>query len=381
MRYKCLDCGHEFEGSSYTTQCPECGSTKIVPIHSDNIMDKLKKWIKENKLIAGFVVFILILILMGQCSKTPPPPPEQEIYSLEFDQSNNDYCVVYLKDTEGKRVKNNQKYRFLNLTATIDDENGDTYTLNIDVNKIYYCMKGEVTINYKTESSNGLQKLDAKFVGGEKPIPNVNPNNPTNDCRPHIAINNLTYDKINCEIVISIVKGNSHAYVSITGEDGKFKKSNRFDTDGINEKNFHIWYYAKGFEEEKVEYKNEKEKKKILLEIKNKKTSPNGESNNQDIQRQKIEQHIQSILTNLGNKNYDKAEDLCVEAAELYPGLEDKEAIKIDGEYSNIYALRTQVQTLHWNGKNPNFNDAKIDINFSNNICREHIAIIRITIQ
>lgn len=374
MRYKCLDCGHEFEGSSYTTECPECGSTNIVQIYSDTPIEKLKKWIKENKLISCFILIILILILVGQCEK-PPDTIEKEIYSLDFDQSNKNYCIVYLEDSEGNRVNYSERYNFLNLEATIDDENGDTYTLNIKDNKIYYCTRGEVTVNYKTESSDGNQKLDAKFVRGEQSIPNVNPNNPKKNCTPHIEINDMYYDQNTCEIVISLVKGKSHAYISITGKDGNFKKSSRFDIDGINEENFDIWYYAKGFKEGKKEYKDKKQKKKILKEIEgHKKNNSKGDGYSNDI-IDKIKQDIKSILTNLQNKNYDKAEELIEEAATLYIRLNDKEAFKIGDEFINVWAVRTHVQMLHDAGEILNFKDFKIEIKRSTNTCNPNPKI------
>ena len=51
-----------------------------------------------------------------------------------------------------------------------------------------------------------------------------------------------------------MIQGKSNAYISITGKEGKFKKSTRFDSKGISDKNFDIWYYPKGFENQKIRY-------------------------------------------------------------------------------------------------------------------------------
>ena len=116
MRYKCLDCGHEWVGSSYTTQCPECGSTNIVQMRSNNIFEKIKNWIKENKLISGFIFGILILILIGPFindENGTDDIPTPQMYTLEFDTKNTEYCIVKLKKSDGEIIDYSQlKYSF-----------------------------------------------------------------------------------------------------------------------------------------------------------------------------------------------------------------------------------------------------------------------------
>ena len=65
MKYKCNDCEHVFEGSSYSTECPECESNSFIPFKNGSgggWLDKIKEWVKENKLIAAVIVIIILLL-------------------------------------------------------------------------------------------------------------------------------------------------------------------------------------------------------------------------------------------------------------------------------------------------------------------------------
>ena len=129
---------------------------------SNNIFEN-KKLIKENKLISGFIFGILILILIGPFindENGTDDIPTPQMYTLEFDTKNTEYCIVKLKKSDGEIIDYSQlKYSFLNLDATVNDKNGDSYTLDIKQNKIYYCMQGEVTITYNTKSKMDLVLL------------------------------------------------------------------------------------------------------------------------------------------------------------------------------------------------------------------------------
>ena len=97
MKYKCNENGQEFVGSSYTTECPECGSTDIEIVKSNNFFDKIKEKTKKNKFIYLMVIVIIILLLIGKCNGGGDDDKKlkKEKYSLEFNTKNSDSSWFY----------------------------------------------------------------------------------------------------------------------------------------------------------------------------------------------------------------------------------------------------------------------------------------------
>ena len=268
MKYKCNENGQEFVGSSYTTECPECGSTDIELVKSNNFFDKIREKTKKNKFISLMVVVIIILLLIGPCGKEEKDTKiKKEKYSLEFNTKNNDYCLVYLISEEGDKVPySSSTYAFLNLKASIEEENGDVYSLQIEGNKIFYCTEGEVTIEYNTKSNDNYQSLDSKY-NGIRNIPEVKPINKDKNCIANIELGTPSYDFENCQIIVPVIQGGSNAFISINGKEGNFKNTTKFSVKGINDDNFEIWYYPKGFSDQKMKY-DFVNKQELLDEIK-----------------------------------------------------------------------------------------------------------------
>ena len=112
MKYICNDCGHIFEGSSYTTTCPECGSSNFIPYsRPDGWPKKVIKWVKENKLITAVIIVILLLKLC----KPPIPPVTPQTYTLDFKFNNyKNICTVFLVDSSKTTVEYDKDiYAFL----------------------------------------------------------------------------------------------------------------------------------------------------------------------------------------------------------------------------------------------------------------------------
>jgi len=275
MKYKCNDCEHVFEGSSYTTACPECESNSFIPFKNGNgggWLDKIKEWIKNNKLIAAVIVVILFLI---GCPKTDDIEIDiKQQFSLEFEDKTN-YFIIHLKDSLGNRVPYlSSTYNFLSLSATIESEDGNTYRVKVKKNKIEICSAGELEITYKTTSSSGLLSLTGMYTG-VKTIAGVNPTKQVGECMPNVVLGNVYYNESICTIVVRVLEGIGKAKISINGKNGNYQNSSSFNTDGVTIKNFDIWYYPKGFKNEAVQYKDF-DKQKVIDDLNNKSTETSG---------------------------------------------------------------------------------------------------------
>tara|TARA_B100000963_G_C22640327_1_gene680008 strand:- start:10999 stop:12129 length:1131 start_codon:yes stop_codon:yes gene_type:complete len=356
MKYKCNENGQEFVGSSYTTECPECGSTDIELVKSNNFFDKIKEKTKKNKFISLMVVVIIILLLIGPCGEEEKDTKiKKEKYSLEFNTKNNDYCLIYLISEEGEKIPySSTTYAFLNLKASIEEENGDVYSLQIEGNKIFYCTEGEVTIEYNTKSNDNYQSLDSKY-NGIRNIPEVKPINKDKNCIANIELGTPSYDFANCQIIVPVVQGGSNAFISINGKEGNFKNTTKFSVKGINDDNFEIWYYPKGFSDQKVKY-DFVNKQELLDEIKNNKSLKKSKIN-----IEAVKSEVKSAIKLFNDKsNRDLAEDRIYDLAEKYPLFKN---IFIDGEAVSVWVFRSEIQALQdTDNQIFNFNAAQVKV-------------------
>lgn len=383
MKFKCNENGKEFLGSSYTTECPECGSTDIEIVKSTSIIDIIIEKIKENKLISFLILVILIFILWPSkkitCDCGVEVQKQEECkeackdiklkYSLDFDTKNTDFCEVYLISEDGKRVAYNQPiYSFLNLKADLLDENGDEYSLFVDGNKILYCTEGDVTISYKTKSSNNSQSLGSMYKGSFL-IKDVKPLNKNKNCIPKISLGEPSFDFNNCQIEVPIVQGGSNVFISINGQDGNFKNTTIFKINEINDKNFDIWYYPKGFKNQKTQY-DFKNKEDILLEIADKKNNVNENKYNVE----SIKSDIKSALKLFNDKsNRITAENKIYGIADMYPGFE---YINLDGKDIDVNSIGSKIMSEE-DSKNKrfNYNSARVEVNKISIGCGSFIKI------
>jgi len=257
MKYKCNDCEEVFPGSSYSTECPECESNSFIPFNNGNgggWWRKIKNWILENKLITAVIAVILLLIIIKQDCKDLnnngicDEDETSTIYSLSFpeDPSGN-FCIVKLKDEKGKEIPFGQAYNFLDLRATITNNNDD-YTVILQDNKIEYCTDGDLSIQYVRNSD----RLDVFNQSGLKTF-EVNPSkNNIGKCYKVgkiIDVSTATYDCKN-KIVINIT--GEDILVSVNGKGGDYKSQVKFDFP--SKKDFSVWYYPKGYPNMKTEY-------------------------------------------------------------------------------------------------------------------------------
>ena len=160
MMYKCNDCGHVFLGSDFTTTCPECGSSNIEVQKSNNeVIVKIKDWIRNNKLLAIIISVIFLLIII------PKGDEKLEIgnninsnsdnvdftYKLKF-QPKGDHFSVFMINEKGGVSKNFSIWFLIKLSAYLgfypNSENYERKYFNLETGEFsnhlsYYCLSEE----------------------------------------------------------------------------------------------------------------------------------------------------------------------------------------------------------------------------------------------
>lgn len=343
MKYKCNDCEHVFEGSSYTTECPECESNSFISFKNGNgggWLDKIKEWVKENKLIAAVIALFFIFFIF----KPGPPPPiveQPNIYSLRFAPNNptNQLTVHLIDSTDNIVAYNSSIYSFLDLSATIESEDGNTYRVKVKKNKIEICSAGELTITYKTSSSSGLLSLTGMYTG-VKTIAGVNPTKKVGECITNIVLGNVVYQPVPvCKIEVQVLEG-VDVLISINGRNGEYQNSSRFNTDGVTIKNFDIWYYPKGFKDEKVQYKDF-DKQKVLNSI-NSSSVPAS----LPISEIDLKDKLNDMIKLIQQDKIDEADNIFYI---IVPYL-SKASLSISGKSVSVYSMNTEILSFLDNG-------------------------------
>ena len=338
MKYQCKECEHVFEGSSYSTQCPDCGNENIFPFKSKgngNWFEKIKVWVKENKLIAAAIVLILVLILIDT---DPPPPPltKPNVYSLDFEEETN-FCIIHLKDSLGKKVEYSQAlYSFLKLEATMLSLDGTSYDVTVKKNKIEYCKSGDLSISYHTHAGK-LRKLTGKYQG-HKDILAINPSQSSGECIPKISIGDVMYMGSSCTVDFKVIEGEKYAYISINGKDGDYQKSKSFDVKDITQANFEVWYYPEGFSGEKKRFNNPKRIKEVLEDIE--KGSEVASISNQDLKT--VKQKLIKMIDLIQQNKISAADIIYLEIVEYL----ENTSFSISGQSYSQYVLTSKIQTF-----------------------------------
>ena len=337
MKYKCNGCEHVFEGSSYSTKCPECEDQSVIPFKnagSASWYDNILVWIKENKLTAVVILLILLFIIMNR------EEPEDIIltnveYSIDFDRKNANFCVVHLinDSTRAKVQYSAAVYSFLKLNASITSDDGTRYKVKVNKNKIEYCESGDLTIKYTNQKGiAGIHTID-----GDK----IKPLKSSGECIPVIEIGAVNYKKSNCKVFVEVIAGIKHAYISINGEEGDYQKSPSFDISAITPANFDIWYYPEGFDNEKERFTDSKQTNQVLKSIADNASVPIANESKM------LENKLIEIIELVKNKETSAADDLF---EDIVPLLQEDEVFSISGDEHSIYLLITEIEVYLGSG-------------------------------
>ena len=261
MMYKCNDCGHVFMGSDFTTTCPECGSTNIEVVKkSGGFFDKIKEWIFNNKPLASVICVIFLLFLFSNSqdneqSKDNLISNDKIVYKLSLEERGG-HIAVFLKDADKEEPYSFSKFSWLKLSASIIDDNGVEYLVSIDNNKIYYCMKGVLTIKWKYDKKR-LNSLNQSGFATYDEESDLNPSN-SQSCIPIIKVNDVTSDLCSKKIYVNVDPKvlSSDILISINGKNGDYShKNSRSFPEEVS--NFDVWIYHKDFPNYKYPYSGE----------------------------------------------------------------------------------------------------------------------------
>jgi len=304
------------------------------------MVDKIKEWVKENKLIAAVIALFFIFIIFKP-GPVPPPVEQPNIYSLRFAPNNptNQLTVHLIDSTDNIVAYNSSIYSFLDLSATIESEDGNTYRVKVKNNKIEICSAGELTITYKTSSSSGLLSLTGLYTG-VKTIAGVNPTKQVGECMPNVELGNVSYNPSICKIMVPVLDGNGKAYISINGENGNYQNSSSFNPDGVTIKNFDIWYYPKGFKNEKVQYKDF-DKQKVLNSI-----NSSSVAASLPISEIDLKDKLNDMIKLIQQEKIDEADAIFYI---IVPYL-SKASLSISGNPVSVYSMNTEILSFLDNG-------------------------------
>ena len=194
-KYKCLDCGHQFEGDISTTECPQCGCSNIKPIGGN--LPKLV-W----KIIGAAALLLLIIILLTKCEGCCGG---KHIF-MTLDTSSKEYLKISTNDISPTNLKALYKIEITNdSTSQKDyrffDGKGDftTYSTRDLIAGVPYHF-------YLVDKKTGIQPENVKWNTNSytKPMPPVQPEisiSKEADCTTK------TYT-----ITISVTKGNADKF-------------------------------------------------------------------------------------------------------------------------------------------------------------------------
>ena len=376
MKYKCNSCEHIFEGSSYSTKCPQCEHESIIPFKSSEGSSWFKKiivWLKENKLISVVLILVLILILIPKQPEKKiiiPPPLPDTIYSLDFEERSN-FCLVHLKNGDIKVPYSADIYSFLSLSATIIDDDGQIFIVPVSKNKITYCASGVVSISYKTDD-NTRRMLNPKFTGSYDC--SIQSLQSSGECLPKITLGNVVHMPAKCKVLVNVVQGASHAYISINGKEGDYQKSQSFDDDGIKQENFDIWYYPEGFDNNKMQFKAPAQLTRVLKSIKDNSSVASAPANGAKVLKDKLIKIIELVKQNKTSE----ADDAWGAIVGDISGIGDE--FSIGGTELSLWNLTSEIQAHLGNNKTLKPLKNNIRVTIQNNGCASYYYEIKISL-
>jgi hypothetical protein len=190
-KYKCLDCGHQFEGDISTTQCPECGSPNIKPV-GGGVPPIV--W----QVLAGLGVLVLIVILLKGC-----PPPT---ILMSLDTSSKEWLKISTQDITPANLKALYKIEITNDSTSQKDYQFFDGKSDFTSYSSRDLIAGVTYHFFLVDKKTGIQPENVKWNTNSytKPLPPVQPEisiSKEADCTTK------TYT-----ITISVTKGNADMF-------------------------------------------------------------------------------------------------------------------------------------------------------------------------
>jgi len=330
-KYKCNECGHQFNMKSYNKSCQKCNSLNIdfTINHSD----------KANRKKKYLLIFLLLIILVTtgyllkdiDFGKVVGDTDEIENSSIKYTaiyhELENGNCVSFKLITEEYDTVpyNSDNHSFFNLTFA-NITGSDIY--NLDNNKLYPCEEGvRYTWNYDTTFMSGQTLISkSRYVTPEEfesfiisenaickeifKITLVEDPNLDNDCRLFVYTNHpdnlIDSSQIDTIGYTYFTKGSNLIEISLTGKEGVYLKQNEFDWDS-SITHMNVWARSSQYPDEYVSYINNGMKFEecfLLLSINeedvvtNNDNSDNNSSENRSEQLKKFKEEQTLIIKN-----------------------------------------------------------------------------------
>ena len=150
--------------------------------------------------------------------------------------------------------------------------------------------------------------------------------------------------------MVEVLEWKGNAYISIDGKNGDYQPSNIFDTDGVTIKNFDIWYYPKGFKNEKVQYKDF-EKQKVVDDLNKKSTKNSG------ISPDAFKSDLENMINLVKSGDNNAAQAIYNRLSEY---VTDDQMVLLNGDSISFWTLMSELEFVTLSSLQPNISNVKV---------------------
>jgi hypothetical protein len=239
FRYKCNNCGHQFAGNDFTTNCPIDGC------NSNNITRE-KGGFKLNKkilfLIGAVLLIILMIVIFSREDKTEsePKPPTKTV-TLDVKEINHDwYFTINIK--EGKE---NRDFNYNELESIINSNTGRAIEFNIENKKLLLCYSdtGATILKLKLKNDDpNIKIVDTTLqlsLFGKEPDADAN-------CPVIFRSTDFTIQEVYCDMKFDFMDtaapfDKNKIKISLNGKAGNYRSKLTWSKQDIMTDKYDIW--------------------------------------------------------------------------------------------------------------------------------------------
>ncbi|PCJ82010.1 MAG: hypothetical protein COA49_03345 [Bacteroidetes bacterium] len=242
-KYKCNTCSNEFLGDEYTFSCSSCGKDDLINVHEESLIEKVKYFFLENRLISILVLLIVasgLYMKINLCSET-----NCKEFILYF-ENKKDHILVYFicKEGEGKKRITFNDDTLLFARCNFKAFSEGSVPTNIKKGKIYPCSNGQITITWTLDdlNRNKNNKWSKNQSVASFEFKNGAIRNESSYCNEPLS---LTVKNVgNCSIEVHSnyeeLYPKNEVLISVTGKKGEYKTGLKWAFTK-NDKNYDVW--------------------------------------------------------------------------------------------------------------------------------------------
>ena len=246
-KYKCNECGHNFNGDEYTLNCPVCDSSEIISVsHSSG--STIKDKIIQNKrilIIIGIIIVIASIIIYQNSSEDADNKDNTSLNLKINTKTYDDYILIKIIDKDADIDKKVLTYE--NNQTLFNSANFEAYQNNnkVAIKKgiIYPCGSGPIKLTWIKGfgNINHISKI-IKFKFKNNAI--INPNAICKE-KLEMTVKLLDSCKIKINSNYDTLYPNEKLLISINGHNGTYKNQ-KIWTLNKKEKGFEVWGFVEG---------------------------------------------------------------------------------------------------------------------------------------